>query len=111
MKKKKETKKIDKLKKIVSSKKLSSFPQFSTMKQIPEKQHRGGDYRNPENYVIPTNQNDSKKMRDLLQKKNVAEAALKNAKKRHSLEINDLNGKQEFLKDECQELDEKIAVK
>ena len=62
------------------------------MKEIPEKDFRG-DYRNPENNTMPTNHSDSKKMRDLLQKKNVAEAALKNAKKRHLLEINDLNGK------------------
>lgn len=44
-------------------------------------------------------------MKDLLQKKNVAEAALKNAKKRHALEINDLQGKLEFLRDEYQDLE------
>lgn len=38
-------------------------------------------------------QTDSKKMKELLAKKNVAETALKTAKKKHQLEVNDLMGK------------------
>lgn len=55
--------------------------------------------------------NETKRMKDLLAKKNVAETALKAARRRHALEVNDLTGKLEFLRDEYQELEEKLLQK
>ena len=82
------------------------------MKEIPERDPRDQkEVKNPEILNAHANSNDSKKMKDLLQKKNVAETALKNAKKRHNLEINDLMGKLEFLRDEYQDLEEKLGAK
>lgn len=57
------------------------------------------------------NQSDSKKMKELIGKKNVAETALKTAKKKHQLEVNDLMGKLEFLRDENADLEEKLNIK
>lgn len=50
-------------------------------------------------------------MKDLLNRKNVAETALKTAKKKHILELNDLYGKRDFLLDENQDLEEKLIMK
>ena len=44
-------------------------------------------------------------------KKNVTETALKTAKKKHLIEVNDLMGKLQFLRDENNDLDEKLYVK
>ena len=44
-------------------------------------------------------------MKELISKKNVAETALKTAKKKHQQEINELMGKLEFLKDQNADLE------
>lgn len=46
-----------------------------------------------------------------MSKKIVAETALKTAKKKHMIEMNDLMGKLEFLRDENNDLEEKLILK
>ena len=73
-------------------KRLQKSP-FPSIKQIAKEKH------------FENNQSDSKKMKELISKKNVAETALKTAKKKHQQEINELMGKLEFLKDQNADLE------
>lgn len=50
-------------------------------------------------------------MKDLITRKNITLAALKNSRKKHSVEMNELLAKIEFLKDEDQLLNQKIEEK
>lgn len=52
--------------------------------------------------------NPSKNMKDLITRKNITQAALKNSRKKHAVEMNELFAKIEFLKDEDILLDQKI---
>ena len=78
MKKKREQRKIEKIKKPIKR-------QISCIKEIISSKAQ-------ENIIV-TAGNETKKMRDLLAKKNVAEMALKAARRRHAMEVNDLTGK------------------
>lgn len=55
--------------------------------------------------------NPSKNMKDLITRKNITLAALKNSRKKHAVEMNELFAKIEFLKDEDILLTQKIQEK
>jgi hypothetical protein len=55
--------------------------------------------------------NPSKNMKDLITRKNITLAALKNSRKKHAVEMNELCAKTEFLKDEDILLSQKITEK
>jgi hypothetical protein len=55
--------------------------------------------------------NPSKNMKDLITRKNITIAALKNSRKKHAVEMNELFAKIEFLKDEDILLNQKIQEK
>lgn len=50
-------------------------------------------------------------MKDLITRKNITQAALKNTRKKHAVEMNELFAKIEFLKDEDILLNQKIQEK
>ena len=54
---------------------------------------------------------ETKKIKELISKKNVAETALKAAKRKHHIELGDLMGKLEFLRDENTDLDDRLLQK
>ena len=99
--KRKQAKKSEKYRK-ASLKKMGS-----SIKQYPNSASKQPNHQ----ITTSVHGTDSKKMKDLLNRKNVAETALKTAKKKHILELNDLYGKRDFLLDENQDLEEKLIMK
>jgi len=55
--------------------------------------------------------NSSKNMKDLIARKNITLTALKNSRKKHTVEMTELIAKLDFLKDEDAHLNEKIKEK